>query len=156
MPTRHLTDDQRRRFASFDGDPSPEQLNRHFHLDRFDHEVIRSLRGGHNRLGFAVLLCSARFLGTFPNERDDIPKTVLMTLGRQLGLGDEMSLDGYFGNSAQKRHLTLIRERFGFTDFSDNGFGRFRLTRWLYSLCWSGDDQPGVLIDPRCGLAHCQ
>jgi TnpA family transposase len=147
MPTRHLTDDQRRSFARFNGDPSPDQLNRYFHIDRFDREVIRSLRGEHNRLGFAVLLCSARFLGAFPNERDHIPKVVLMTLGRQLGLGDEVNLDGYFGNSAQKRHLNLIRERFGFTEFGDNGFARFRLVRWLYALCWSGDDRPGVLID---------
>jgi len=138
MPTRHLTDDQRRSFARFDGDPSPEQLNRYFHLDRFDHEVIQSLRGRHNRLGFAVLLCSARFLGTFPNGQDDIPKTVLMTLGHQLALGDGVSLDGYFGKSAQKRHLNLIRDRFGFADFGDNGFARFRLMRWLYALCWSG------------------
>ena len=120
--------------------------NRYFHLDRFDHEVIQSLRGRHNRLGFAVLLCSARFLGTFPNGQDDIPKTVLMTLGHQLDLGDGVSLDGYFGKSAQKRHLNLIRDRFGFTDFGDNGFARFRLMRWLYALCWSGDDRPGVLI----------
>ena len=94
MPTRHLTDDQRRSFARFNGDPSPDQLNRYFHIDRFDREVIRSLRGERNRLGFAVLLCSARFLGAFPNERDHIPKVVLMTLGRQLGLGDEVNLMG--------------------------------------------------------------
>jgi len=24
---------------------------------------------------------------------------------------------------------------------------RCRLTRWLYALCWSGDDRPGPLID---------
>src|SRR5271157_5715699 len=28
-----------------------------------------------------------------------------------------------------------------------NPVARFRLTRWLYALCWSGDDRPGPLID---------
>jgi TnpA family transposase len=45
------------------------------------------------------------------------------------------------------RHLALIRTRYGFTDFPADGSARFRLTRWLYALCWSGDDQPGPLIE---------
>src|SRR5271166_3291442 len=42
------------------------------------------------------------------------------------------------------RHLALIRERYGFTEFANNGP---RLARWLYALCWSGDDHPGPLVE---------
>jgi len=147
MPTRHLTDDQRRGFASFGGDPSGEQLARYFHLDRFDCDVIGRLRGDHNRLGFAVLLCSARFLGVFPNARDAIPASVLETLSHQLGIKQGVTLAGYFEGRTHERHVVLIRARFGFTDLGHNAAARFRLTRWLYALCWSGDDQPGRLID---------
>ena len=63
MPTRHLSDDQRRSFARFSGDPAPEQLARFFHLDGTDREVIGELRGEHNRLGFAAMLTGVRFLG---------------------------------------------------------------------------------------------
>jgi Tn3 transposase DDE domain/Domain of unknown function (DUF4158) len=47
MPTRHLTETRRQSFARFDGDPSPEQLARYFHLDEIDREIIKGLRGDH-------------------------------------------------------------------------------------------------------------
>ena len=147
MPTRHLTDDQRRRFARFGGDPAPEQLARFFHLDGTDRDLIAGLRGEHNRLGFAAMLTGVRFLGVFPGAADDMPRSVLETLREQLGLGRAVSLDGYFEGRTRVRHLAAIRDRFGFTDFGDDARARFRLTRWLYTLCWSGDDRPGPLID---------
>ena len=66
MPTRHLSDEQRQRYANFTAAPSPDQLAQYFHLDRSDREVLDGLRGDHNRLGFALMLGSARFLGVFP------------------------------------------------------------------------------------------
>ena len=65
MPTRHLSDEQRRRYANFAADPSPDQLARYFHLDRSDQEITDGLRGGHNLFGFALMLGLARFLGVF-------------------------------------------------------------------------------------------
>lgn len=148
MPTRHLSDEQRQRYASFATAPSPDQLARYFHLDRSDREVTDGLRGDHNRLGFALMLGSARFLGIFPGADLEIPDTVTAFLIGQLGLKENPSLKGYFDLGGQrKRHLVLIRERYGFTEFADNGPARFRLTRWLYALCWSGDDHPGLLIE---------
>ena len=75
------------------------------------------------------------------------PEAILETLREQLGLGRAVSLDGYFEGRSRVRHLAAIRDRFGFTDFGDDARARFRLTRWLYALCWSGDDRPGPLID---------
>ncbi len=45
MPTRHLSDEQRQRYASFAAAPSPDQLSRYFHLDRGDREIIDGLLG---------------------------------------------------------------------------------------------------------------
>jgi hypothetical protein len=148
MPTHHLSDEQRQRYANFAAAPSLDQLARHFHLDRSDREIIDELRGDHNRLGFALMLGSARFFGTFPDADLKIPESVTAFLIDQLGLKNAPSLKGYFDLGGQrKRHLALIRERYGFTEFSDNGKSRFRLTRWLYALCWSGDDHPALLIE---------
>jgi hypothetical protein len=149
MPTRHLSDEQRQRYANFAAAPSADQLARYFHLDRSDREVTDGLRGDHNRLGFALMLGSARFIGVFPGADVEIPDSVTAFLVDQLGLKKAPGLNGYFDlkNGQRFRHLALIRERYGFTEFADNGPARFRLTRWLYALCWSGDDHPGPLIE---------
>ncbi len=147
MPTRHLTDAQRQGFARFDGEPSADQLARYFHLDRTDRDLIGTLRGDHNRLGFAVMLTSARFLGAFPVSPAEIPASVLAIVIEQLALQPTTSVDAYFEGGRRIRHLALIRTHCGFTDFGANPVARFRLTRWLYALCWSGDDRPGPLID---------
>jgi hypothetical protein len=96
------------------------------------------------------MLTSARFLGAFPGAGDVIPGSVLATVRDQLGLAASVTPDGYLESRSRIRHLALIRHRFGFTgftDFGDNAGERFRLTRWLYVLCWSGDDHPGPLIE---------
>src|SRR5476651_1857137 len=147
MPTRHLSDEQRQRYANFTVPPSPDQLAQYFHLDRSDREAIDGLRGDHNRLGFALMLGSARFIGVFPGAGLEIPGSITAFLAGQLGMKGSPSFKGYFDLGGQrKRHLVLIQERYGFTEFADNGPAQFRLTRWLYALCWSGDDHPGPLI----------
>src|SRR5664279_274564 len=134
MPTRHLSDEQRQRYANFAGTPSPDQLARYFHLDRSDREITDGLRGDHNRLGFALMLGSARFLGTFPDVELEIPESVTGFLINQLGLKEGAAFKGYFDLGGQrKRHLALIRERYGFTEFSNNGPARFRLTTVSYT-----------------------
>ena len=147
MAIQILSDEQRRRYARFAGSPSPEQLARHFHLDIADQEIIQTLRGDHNRLGFALMLCSARFLGAFPDSETEVPKSVRVTLARQIALEPNAPLSGYFGSRQRERHLAAIQESYGFSDFLTEGYARFRLARWLYALCWSGDDHPGPLIE---------
>jgi Domain of unknown function (DUF4158) len=95
------------------------------------------------------MLGSARFIGVFPGADVEIPGSVSAFLVDQLGLKKAPGLNGYFDlkNGQRFRHLALIRERYGSTAFADSGPARFRLTRWLYALCWSGDDHPSPLIE---------
>src|SRR3954453_2098373 len=85
MPSRFLSDDQRARYGRYAGDPNEEQLARHFHLDAADRELVGGMRGAHNRLGFAVQLGTARFLGAFLDDPAQTPPAVITAMARQLG-----------------------------------------------------------------------
>ncbi len=96
MPTRYLSADQRARFGHFDGDIPPDLLARHFVLDHIDLRAISAHRGLRNRLGYATLLSSVRFIGTFPDKAEDVPPAVLSCLRAQLGIEEPVGLAGYF------------------------------------------------------------
>lgn len=146
MASVFLTDEQRRNFGRFVGEPTSEQLSRYFHLDDNDRKLINHHRGDHNRLGFAVQLCTARFLGTFLEDLADTPHTVIDFLCRQLRIEQLSSFLYYRDSEVRWDHAAEIRLHCGFTDFGDP-LSQFRLNRWLYALCWTGTDRPGVLFD---------
>lgn len=146
MPVSFLTDDQRSRYARFTGEPTQEQLARYFFLDDRDRRVINSHRGDHSRLGFAVQLCTARFLGAFPEDLADIPQNVVNYLARQLGINQLSCFIYYRDSETRWDHAAEIRRHCGFRAFSDP-IVQFRLNRWLYALGWTGTDRPGVLFD---------
>ena len=146
MPVSFLTEQQRNRYGRFVGEPTPEQLTRYFHLDDRDRRLIGSHRGDHNRLGFAIQLCTARFLGTFVEDLSDVPAGVINCLARQLLIEQLSCFFHYRDSETRWDHAAEIRQHCGFSDFS-NPAAQFRLNRWLYALCWTGTDRPSVLFD---------
>ena len=147
MPVGFLTDDQALRYGRFVGDPTAEQLARHFHLDDADRAFIAEHRGDHNRLGVAVQLGSLRLLGTFLEDPIKTPASVTRFAADQLSLSEPPVLMAAYGASVGRwRHGPRIRERYGYRGFTDFGVG-FRLNRFLYALCWTGTDRPSALFD---------
>src|SRR4051812_36151453 len=136
MPSRFLSDDQRARYGRYAGDPNEEQLARHFHLDAADRELVGGMRGAHNRLGFAVQLGTARFLGAFLDDPAQTPPAVITAMARQLGESSAPCLDAYRDGRQRWRHALAIREHYGFRNLEEDTAAGFRLTRWLYVLCF--------------------
>lgn len=146
MPVSFLTEEQERRYGRYAGEPSSEQLARFFHLDDADREVIDRRRSDHMRLGFALQLCTARFVGAFLNDPAEAPSSAVAALARQLGVTDPMSLARYAASERRYDLTAEIRSRYGYRDFSDSA-AQWRLLRWLYALCWTGTDRPTALFD---------
>ena len=148
MPVSLLSEEQRARYGRYAQEPSPEQLARFFHLDDAERELLVGLRGDHNRLGFAIQLCTVRFLGTLLEDVREAPPAVRQHLARQLGVfALAADLDAYAGGERRWDHAAEICRRGGYRSFAAAPQARFALTRWLYALCWTGTDRPSVLFD---------
>jgi TnpA family transposase len=146
MPVSFLTPTQRQNFGHYVGAPSADDLARYFHLDDADLALIFPKRGEHNRLGFALQLTTVRFLGTFPENPVEIPAAVLSFLCRQLAIPLPGRLDLYYEGRQRPLHVAEICAHWDYRNFVDPDAG-FRLARWLYALCWTGTDRPGVLFE---------
>lgn len=146
MPVSFLSTTQRERYGRYPDTLSGEELARYFHLDDDDREWIATKRRDSHRLGYALQLTTARFLGTFLEDPAAVPGAVLHTLSSQLGIADPDCVLAYRESEQRWRHTTEIRARYGYREFADGGV-QFRLGRWLCALCWTGTDRPSALFD---------
>jgi Domain of unknown function (DUF4158) len=78
-----------------------------------------------------------------------------------LGLANSDDLETYRSSKQRWEHISKIREHYGYSDITERLVG-FRLTRWLYGLCWTGTERPGFpfrnpMVDSRAWtpLARC-
>jgi len=145
MPVSFLTQEQRERFGRYVDEPTHEDLGRYFYLNDYDLSVINSLRGKHNRLGYAVQLTTLRYLGTFPDNFSTIPDVVIQTLSHQLEISNSDHMRRYVKSRGHERHAAEIQDRYAYFMFTDPRVG-LRLARWLYAHCWTGTDRPGELF----------
>jgi Domain of unknown function (DUF4158) len=113
MPVDFLTADQQRRYGRYDGDPSPAQLSRYFHLDDADRAMVRMRRGDHNRLGFALQLGTVRFLGTFLDNPAEVPDNAAAHVARQLAITDLTCLRRYGVGETHWDHANEIKAAYG-------------------------------------------
>jgi len=147
VPVSFLSNEQRESYGRYTAAPSSYDLDKYFHLNDTDHERIAQKRGKHNRLGFAIQLGTVRYLGTFLTDPLDVPLSVLSIMARQLRIElQEGEVVSYSSDLQRQRHASEIRSIYGYIDITELRVG-FRLTRWLYALCWTGADRPSVLFE---------
>ena len=146
MPVSFLSNSQRENYGRYAGSPSFHDFARYFHLDDADHSLIAQKRSAHNRLGFAVQLGTVRYLGTFLEDPMAVPEPVLWMLAKQLHIETLAATSAYSTGEQRWEHAIEIRARYGYAEITEPLIG-FRLSRWLYALCWTGTDRPSVLFD---------
>lgn len=147
MPVEFLTEEQRRHYGRFFGEPTEAQLARYFHLDNTDLGLIDKCRGDYNRLGFALQLTTVRFLGTFLPDPTNVPPGVLQFIARQLGIADVGILKKYLDRKVTRyTHSAEIQRYYDYHDFNSPPW-RFRLSRLLYSRAWISNERPSLMFD---------
>lgn len=96
MPVEFLTDEQTASYGKFNEEPTRPELERFFFLDDEDRKLIAKRRGDHNRLGFALQMCTVRYIGRFlPDDPLDVPWAAVEYLGEQLDIEDVSCVKQY-------------------------------------------------------------
>lgn len=142
-----LLDDQRARYGTYPDDVDAAVLAKFFHLDDADSIFVRRHNGSHQRLGFALQLCTVRYLGTFLSNPLDVPSVVVRHIARQLDVRDITGLPRYLERpDTYRNHAEEIRHQHGYHDFTAQPV-HFRLVRWLYSRAWLTNERASVLFE---------
>jgi hypothetical protein len=75
---------KREQLQSFPSSPTEEDIITFFNLTRQDLAIINKRTGDYNRLGFALQLCTLRYLGFIPDELQKAPSAIVDYLASQL------------------------------------------------------------------------
>jgi hypothetical protein len=94
MPRGFLSVAERARLSNYPTDISDWDLGRFFTLTANDLAVVEQQRGSENRLGFALQLCTLRYLGFIPEDLMKPPILIVRLLAHQLNVSIE-AIDGY-------------------------------------------------------------
>ncbi len=150
MPLTLLSEMPLDTYGQYRSTPTPEQLNKFFHLDTADLALLNNRRRDHNRLGMAVQLCTLRFMGSFLDDPRAVPAGVLRFLAQQLALSAPSNLKRYAKRPATlSRHQHLIRDYLGHQTLS--GFETFSLMCWMYGQLLLGHIDDVKLISLSSG-----
>jgi hypothetical protein len=150
MPVDFLTDEQYQTYAKYPDALTTAQLDKYFYLDDKDKELINACRRDYNKLGYAIQLTTVRFLGTFLPNPVNVPHDVIRYIAKQLEIELLVDVENYLDRKATRlAHCSEIKSLFNYQDLS--GIWGYRVTRWLYSQAWFGNERPSILFE-RCTL----
>ena len=145
MAKSALTKQQRANYGKYNGSPTPDQLTQYFYLDDRDLEEVEAKRTDQNRIGYALQLCTLRFLGTPYDSIKEVPLNAVIFIAKQLKIRNVRIRHGYT-ERRRSAHLTELKNRYGYRDFkAPTAF--FKYLRWLYARLWTGDESFHTLFD---------
>jgi Domain of unknown function (DUF4158) len=113
--------------------PSAEHdLRLHYTLSENDLSVIRSKRGRHNRLGFAIQLCYLRFPGQAITLEAEPPTELLAHVAQQIQVDPDAWTEYAARDETRREHAIELQSIFGYRPFT---IAEYRgLRGWLTDL----------------------
>lgn len=153
MPEHWLTETEIVRLTSHPTEIPETDVITFFTLTESDHRLLATLRGDDNRLGFALQLCTLRYLGFVPADLSQVPSPVIKFLARQLPASP--TILHVYGERSQTRtgHLQEIEAHLGFHKAS--AIEKSEIERWLRERALE-HDRPLLLLQLLCEKLHAQ
>lgn len=125
------------------------ELERFFHLDDTDRELIAARRRDSNRLGFALQLVTVRYLGMFLPDPLDVPVELVDYLAEQLDIADPSCVKSYTDREKTRfEHAWEIQRREGLVSFAQV---EVELLAWITDQAWMTGDGPKALLSGAVG-----
>jgi TnpA family transposase len=147
VPVEFLTDEQAESYGTFRVEPTRPELERFFFLDDEDRRLIGKRRGDHSRLGFALQVCTVRYIGLFLSDPLDVPWPVVEYLAGQLGIEDPSVVKRYTERQMTPyEHAWEIEQAFGYHKYDDQVWGR-KFRTFLYGRAWTHAEGPVALFN---------
>ncbi|HEY9328469.1 MAG TPA: Tn3 family transposase [Streptomyces sp.] len=152
MPVEFLTDEQAEAYGRFAEEPTRPELERFFFLDDVDRDLIALRRTQHHQLGFAVQMCTVRYVGRFlVDDPLDVPWSVVEYLAGQLGIDDPSCVKRYTERrQTAYDHAWEIRDAYGYHQFEDREWGR-KFHAFLHGRAWTHAEGPVALFNQAVG-----
>ncbi|MEV1248654.1 DUF4158 domain-containing protein [Nonomuraea sp. NPDC049750] len=146
MPVEFLSDDEAAAYGRNAGVPTRAELEKMFFLDDADRKLIGRRRGDQHRLGFALQLTTARFVGRFLPDPLEVPAEVIDYLADQLGVTDVSQIKQYTERrQTQFDHQDEIKKAYGLREFSAV---EAEFTAWVDARAWNtGDGKKSISVD---------
>jgi hypothetical protein len=153
MPVEFLTDDQAEAYGKFVDEPTRPELERFFFLDDVDRDLIALRRTQYHQLGFALEMCTVRYIGRFlPDDPLGVPWPVVEHLAEQLGIEDVAVVKRYTERpKTAYEHAWEIRDAYEYHDYDDPEWGR-KFRTFLHGRAWTAHSEgPKALFDYAVG-----
>lgn len=147
MPVKFLPSARRASFGRFYNEPDEHDVSRCFYLYEDDLRLINKQKNPGSRLGFALQLCTVRFLGTFLDDATDVPPSLIKLVAQNLGIIDpNQCLAGYAFSQRQRYHARIIANLYGYETFNVMPH-ILTFLRWLFYRAWYTNERPIQLFD---------
>ncbi len=147
MPVEFLTDEQSGAYGTFAEEPTRPELERFFFLDDSDRDLIGLRRSAHHQLGFALQICTVRYVGLFLEDPLAVPWPVVEYLAEQLGIADPSCVKRYAERKMTPyEHAWEIGKAYGYHQFADREWGR-KFRTFLHGRAWTHTEGPVALFD---------